>query len=546
MSDTLNEIKKLLKSYNGNANLKRAGEKIEFTQENVLEWIKCKDDPIYFINKYCKIISLDEGLVEFKTFKYQDRTIEAMHSHRNNIIMFPRQMGKTTVVAAYILHYVLFSDIVPKVAIVAHKASGAREVMARLQLMYEYIPKWMQRGVKTWNKGNIILEGDDGADGAEVFTGATTGSGLRGRSVSLLYIDECAIIPNTIAEEFFTSTYPTISSGEKTKIIMSSTPKGYNHFWKFWSDAESKEHWNGFNPVRAKWDEHPKRDRKWLDDQLKLLGQLKLTQEVLCEFLGSSATLVTSECLSGMVQKPFIYEKDGLSIQERPVLGHTYAITVDTSKGVGGDCTTFSIIDITCLPYVVVGKYKNNLISPMLFPTILYKVASEYNQAFILIEVNVSEQIPHILYYDLEYENLLTVVRGPKGQTITGGFMKAQLGVQMDKRVKSVGCSNLKILLEEKKLLVHDPDIIGEISTFIDNNKGSYAADDGYRDDLVMTLVMFGWLTTQEYFKDVNSMDLRVKIYEDRMRAIDNEMLPIGFLCDGLDADDVELLDFMK
>ena len=540
MSALLDKIKN--RGYLGNSNLKRAGEIIEFTEENVLEWIKCKDDPVYFTNTYCKIISLDDGLVDFKTFEYQNRAINTMHNERNTIAMFPRQAGKTTTVAAYILHYILFADNVPNVAIVGHKAAGAREVMQRLQLMYEYLPKWMQKGIKTWNKGNIVLEGKDGADGAQVFTGATTSSGLRGKSVSLLYIDECAIIPSTVADEFFTATYPTISSGEKTKIIITSTPKGYNHFWKFWSEAELGK--NGFVPVRAKWQEHPKRNQKWADEQLSLLGLLKFTQEVECSFLGSSATLVTSTCLSNMVTKPYIYVKDGLDIMERPILGHSYVMTVDTSKGVGGDSSTFAIIDVTNLPYKLVGKYKDNLISPMLFPNIIYKVATDYNNAFVLFEVNMSEQIPHIFYHELEYENLLTVSRGPKGQEISGGFSKTQLGLQMDKRVKNIGCSNLKILLEETKLIIHDADVINEISTFIDNGKGSYAADDGYHDDLVMNLVMFGWLTTQAFFKDINMIDLRQRIYDERMKAIDNEMLPVGFLTDG-NEEDAELMSFM-
>lgn len=564
MPSAIQQVLDLLKTYNGNKNLKRAGEKIAFTEDNVLEWIKCKDSPIYFINNYCKIISLDEGLVDFKTFPYQERSITAMFDHRNSIHMFPRQAGKTTIVAAFILHHILFSDLIPNVAIVGHKAKGAREVMSRIQLMYEYLPKWMQKGVKTWNKGNIILEGENGADGAKVFTGATTASGLRGDSVSLLYIDECAIIPNTIAEDFFASTYPTISSGEKTKIIITSTPLGYNHFWQFWSKAggekldkmtieELTSHVNlpgenEFVPIRARWQEHPKRTEAWSESQLKLLGLLKFTQEVECSFLGSSATLVDPGTISRMFVKDLILSKDGLDIHQQPIEGHSYVMTVDPSKGVGGDSSCFSIIDVTCLPYIQVGKYKNNTISPMLFPNVIQRVAIEYNEAFVLIEINVSEQIPHILYHDIGYENIMMVSRaGNKGQVISGGFgSNSQLGVQMDKKVKNVGCHNLKILLDESKLMIHDAESINEISTFIDNGKGSYAADDGYNDDLVMCLVIFAWLTTQSYFKDINMIDIRAKIYAERMIAIDNEMLPAGFLCDGNEEEDHEMAAFLR
>jgi hypothetical protein len=556
LSGVLKQISNLLKGYNGNSNLKKAGEQIAFTADNVKEWIKCKDDPVYFLNNYAKIISLDDGLVSFKTFDYQNRTIESMHNNRNSIIMFPRQAGKTTVVAGYILHYILFSDNIPKVAIVAHKASGAREVMGRIQLMYEYLPKWMQKGVKTWNKGNIILEGENGADGAEVFTGATTGAGLRGKSVSLLYVDECAIIPNTIADEFFTATYPIVSSGDTTKIIMSSTPKGYNHFWKFWSEAGGENELasltrgckpgkNGFVPIRAKWQEHPRRTQKWADEQLALLGLLQWTQEGECSFLGSSATLVSSSCLANMVVKPFTKVGGSLSIHEAPIAGHNYVMTVDPSKGIGRDYSVFSIIDVTCLPYKVVGMYRDNSVSPMFFPSIIHRVATEYNEAFVLFEINVSEQIPHILYHEIGYENLLMVGRGPKGQMISSGFgSSTKLGLTMDKKVKLYGCNNLKILLEENKLLVNNHETINELSTFIDNNKGTYAADDGYHDDLVMTLVIFAWLTTQQYFNDINMIDIRARIYEDRMRAIDDEMLPHGFFVDGNSDDEVEMMNF--
>lgn len=371
-------------------------------------------------------------------------------------------------------------------------------------------------------------------------------NGCESHNCSLLYIDECAIIPNGIADDFFASTYPTISSGSSTKIIITSTPKGYNHFWKFWSDAENGK--NNFVPCRAEWHEHPKHDKKWFDEQFKLLGKLKFNQEVLMEFLGSSSTLVNSETLSNMViREPVHLTQDGLKIYAKPINAHTYIITVDPSKGVGGDSSVFSVIDVTSLPYIQVARFKNNIISPMLFPNVIHRIATQYNDAFVLIETNVSEQIPYILYNDIGYENILMVSHGgKKGQVISGGFGNSKLGVFMDKRVKSIGCDNLKILLDESKLLIHDTETISEISTFIDNGKGSYAADDNYNDDLVMTLVMFGWLTTQEYFKDFNNIDIRARIYEARMTAIDNEMLPVGFLCDGQDEVDEEMAAFLR
>lgn len=526
------------KYYNANPQLKASGVPVQFTQEQVLEYIKCKDDPIYFITKYCRIISLDKGLIGFDLFDYQKRFIESIHKENRVVSMQPRQMGKTQTVAAYILHYTLFQDH-KTVAILANKAAAAREILARYQLMYECLPAWLQQGVTTWNKGDIELE-----NGSKVFTAATAASGIRGKSVNFLYVDETAIIPNTVAEDFFTSTYPTISAGKTTKIVLTSTPLGYNHFWQFWNGAQSGA--NGFVPIEVKYWEHPDRDEEWAQKQLELLGELKYNQEVLCSFIGSALTLIRADVFSKMQPSKYIYQsKDGLDVIEAPVKGHTYVLVADTAEGVGGDYSAFTVTDVTEAPYRVVAKYRNNRISPMLYPNVIYKVAKEYNEAYVLLEINKSEQVAHIFYGELEYENILFVTRSTKGQIVSGGFGagKTQLGVMTDKKVKRLGCMNFKSLVEENKLLVQDSDIISEIATFIEK-KGSYAADDGYHDDLVMTLVLLGWLTTSQYFKDINNVDLREVMYQNQMKKIDEEMTPIGWFNDGSVAGEPELLNF--
>lgn len=520
--------------YNANSMLKASGINIPFTEEQIQEYIKCQSDPIYFINNYCKIVSLDSGLIPFKLYDCQIEKVNIIHSNRKVILMEGRQQGKTTVSAAYILWYTVFQDN-KQVAILAHKASGAREVLSRYQLMYEHLPKWMQQGVTTWNKGDIELE-----NGSKVFTAATSSSGIRGKSVNLLYVDETAIIPNTIADDFFTSVYPTVSAGQTTKILLSSTPLGYNHFWKFWNDAENKR--NDFVPLFIPYWKIPGRDEAWAEDQRRQLGDLKFNQEVLCSFLGSSLTLINSDTISRLSPSPPIYTKDGLDVFEAPVHGdkdkeippRSYVLIADTAKGVGGDYSAFSVIDITELPYRQVAKFRNNKISPMLYPTIIHKVATDYNNAYVLIEINSSEQVPTILYTELEYENILFVSRTPNGQVVTGGFGggKTQLGVNTDKKVKRIGCSTFKSLLEENKLLIRDIDTISEISTFIEV-KGSYAADDGYHDDLVMPLVLFGWLSTNPYFKDLNNINMRELMYASHIRQIEDELTPMGFYNDG-------------
>lgn len=512
--------------YNANANLKAVGVSVEFTPDNVQEYIKCSQDPIYFIEKFCYIVTLDHGLQLFNLYDCQKKKIDVIHNNRRVILMEGRQQGKTTTSAAYILWYTLFQPN-KNVAILANKKDAAREVLDRYQTMYEMLPKWMQQGVLTWNKGDIELE-----NGSKVFTAATGKSGIRGKSVNLLYVDEAAIIPNNVAEEFFTSVYPTISAGQTTKILLSSTPLGYNHFWKFWNDAENGR--NGFVPLFIPYWEIPGRDKAWADEQRAMLGELKYNQEVLCKFLGSSLTLVNADVIAQMSVGNKVYQKDGLDVYVEPQVGHTYCLIADVAKGVGGDYSAFQVIDITETPYKLVAKYRNNEISPLLYPNVIYKVGKDYNNAWVLLEINISEQVAHILYSEMEYENILFVTRHTNGQTVSGGFGggKTQLGVVTDKKIKRIGCQNFKALVEENKLLVHDADTISEISTFIEK-KGSYEADEGYHDDLVMPLVLFGWLTTNSYFKDLNNVNLREVMYKKQMQAIEEELTPFGFYDDG-------------
>jgi hypothetical protein len=514
-------------SYLGNVNLKKIGTPISFTEEQIQEYYKCSQDPVYFIDNYCMIVTLDHGIQPFKLYDCQKTKIKLIHDNRKVILMEGRQQGKTTSAAAYILWYTIFQES-KSVAILANKSTTAREIMSRYQLMYEYLPIWMQQGIKVWNKGDVELE-----NGSKVFTSATTASGIRGKSVNMLYIDEASIIPNNIADAFFTAVYPVISAGQTTKILITSTPLGYNHFWKFWNDAMNKR--NDFVPMFIPYWEIPGRDEKWAEEQRRQLGDLKYNQEVLCKFLGSALTLIRSDIIEQMSYDDPVYSKDGLDLYEMAEKGHTYVIVADTAKGVGGDYSAFVIIDVTEVPYKMVGKYRDNTIAPMLYPSVIYRLAKEFNDAYVLVEINSSEQVSHILYHEYEYENILFVQRDAKGQKISGGFAgagKTQLGVNTDKKVKRMGCFNFKSLLEEKKLLIPDADVISEISTFIES-RGSYAADEGYHDDLVMPLVLFGWLTSNPYFKEITDVNLREIMYRQKIKQIEEEMLPVGFINDG-------------
>ena len=514
-------------SYNGNRALKQIGYEHEYTVKQIQEILKCKDDPIYFIKTYCKIISLDsEQLIPFKLFKYQERFINTLHNNRRVISMQPRQMGKSQTVAAYVLWYTLFNNN-KTVAILAHKSDAAMEILSRYQLMYENIPLWMQQGIKTWNKGDVDLE-----NGSSVFTAATSSAGIRGKSVNLLYVDEAAIIPNNIAESFFTSVYPVVSAGETTKIILTSTPLGYNHFWKFWNDAENGT--NGFIPVRVEYSEHPKRNAKWADEQKAILGEIKFNQEVLCAFLGSSNTLINADTIARLSPKNYIHQRDNFDIIEEPKKGRAYFITVDTSRGVGGDYSAFTVIDTTEYPFNIVAKYRDNKISPLLYPNIIHKAAKDYNNAFILVEINdIGQQIADITHNELEYENMIWVGSDSRyGQYLSNSGRNANLGVRTTKQIKRIGCATLKSLIENNKLLVFDKDIISEISTFIERS-GSYEADEGYNDDLVMTLVLFAWASNDILFKDLMNSNNREALFKQQMINIEEELTPFGFINDG-------------
>lgn len=513
-------------SYNGNSLLKPIGFEMSFTIEQVTEILKCKDDPVYFIEKYCKIISLDRGLIPFILYECQKKKVDVIMNNRKVILMEGRQQGKTITSAACILHYTLFNAN-KTVAILANKSAASREVLSRYQIMYENLPLWMMQGVKTWNKGDVELE-----NGSKVFTSATSTSGIRGKSVNWLYIDEAAIIPNTVAEQFFASVYPTISAGQTTKILLTSTPLGYNHFWKFWNEAEKGA--NGFEPMFIPYTEIPGRDDAWAEEQLRLLGELKFNQEVLCNFLGSSNTLIAAKTLGAMSSIDPIYMKDGLDIFEDPIPDHTYVMGVDTARGIGGDYSAFSVIDATNVPYKLVAKYRNNKIPPMLYPNVINKVARDFNNAHVMIEINdIGQQVADILHAELEYDNILTTAKDVNKQYLSPGFGKAtQMGVRMTKQVKRQGCFTLKSLLEENKLLVFDADTISEFSTFIEK-QGSWMADEGYFDDLVMSLVLFAWVTSNTYFKDLTDIDIRSKLYDNQMKQIEEELTPFGLIIDG-------------
>ena len=521
-------------NYLGNPNLFKAHTKKEYTEQEVLEIAKCMKDPIYFIKNYIKIVNIDEGLVPFDMYKFQEKMVDTFHNNRFSICKLPRQSGKSTTIIAYLLHQVIFNDNI-NVAILANKSTTARDLLGRLQLAYENLPTFLQQGVLNWNKGSLELE-----NGSKLLAAATSSSAIRGGSFNIIFLDEFAFIPANISEQFFSSVYPTISSGKKSKVMIVSTPHGMNMFYKLWNDAIHKR--NDYKPIEVHWSEVPGRDDKWKEETIRNTSEAQFATEFECEFVGSVDTLLNPSKIRTMSHSNPIVSNQGLDMYEQPIKGRDYVITVDVARGTVKDYSAFVVFDVSQMPYKIVAKYRNNEIKPLLFPHTIERVAKNYNNAHVCVEVNdVGHQVADALQFELEYTNLLMcMMKGRAGQILGGGFSKrgSQLGVRMTKQVKRIGCTNLKTLIEGDKLIVQDFHIIEELSTFVRRGQ-SWAAEEGSNDDLTMCLVIFAWISNQRYFKELTDQDVRARMYEEQKNAIEQDMAPFGFLDDGLEEEQI-------
>ena len=517
-------------AYLGNPNLKKVNTPQEFTAEQILEYQKCAEDPIYFMTNYIRIVSLDEGLVPFKMYEFQKHIVRTIHDNRFTICKLPRQSGKSTTTISYLLHYALFNPN-SNIAILANKSSTARDILGRLQLAYENLPKWLQQGVINWNKGNIELENK-----STIVAAATSSSAIRGGSFNIIFLDEFAFVPANIAEMFFSSVYPTISAGTRTKMIIVSTPYGMNQFYKLWVDAENKR--NDYIPIEVHWSEVPGRDEKWKEATIRNTSPEQFQQEFECEFLGSVNTLISPAKIKNMSFLKPLQSNAGLDVYENPIKGHTYVCTVDVARGVTKDYSAFVILDVTKMPYKIVAKYRDNDIKPLLFPHRIEQVCNAYNHAHVLVETNdLGQQVAEALQFELEYDNLLmTTQRGRSGQILGAGYSGrgSGFGVKMTKQIKKIGCSNIKSLVEGDKIIINDFNIVEEMSTFVRRGQ-SWQAEEGNTDDLMMCLVIFGWLSNQPYFKEMTDTNARQQLYEEQQNLIEQDMAPFGFVDDGLD-----------
>ena len=524
-------------SYRDNPLLKKAGVKIEYTQEQVDEYIKCAKDPVYFAENYIKIVNVDQGLMKFKMWPFQKEMIRVYHKNRFSITKCPRQVGKTTTSVAYLLWLTLFSDT-QNVAVLANKGSLARDILSKYQLAYENLPMFLQQGVMVWNKGNVELE-----NGSKIIAASTSSSAIRGGAFNCVFLDEFAFVPNNIAEEFFNSVYPVISSGKTTKIIIVSTPNGMNLFYKLWMDAINKK--NNYKTFEIHWSMVPGRDEAWKEETIRNTSERQFRQEFETEFLGSSNTLISGYKLQSLVYRDPMATHELLKIYEMPVKesegaksDHLYCICVDVSEGKNLDSSAFQVIDISQTPYKQVAAYASSSITPILFPTVIYNAARMYNDAYVLVEINNNPQVADSLHADFEYENLWKIYTGnKKPQQLSAGFARGvQMGLKMSPQVKAIGCSNLKTLIEGDKLEICDFDTYSELTTF-EQQKNSFKAAEGANDDLVMCLVMFAWVSTQQYFKEIVNHDIRKQIQLEKMNQIEEDVLPAPIMDDGLQHD---------
>ena len=523
--------------YLGNPLLKRSDVQHKFTKKEIEEYIKCRDDSIYFLETHVKIVHVDKGLIPFSLYPFQKKLIQTINENRNVIVKTGRQVGKSTTTLGWLLHYVLFNQS-KTVGILANKAATARELLSRIQIAYQHLPKFLQQGLKEWNKGSLELE-----NGSKILASSTSSTAIRGFSFSCILLDEFAHVQRHIADEFIRSVYPTISSGKETKIIIVSTPNGFNMFYKYWNDAENGV--NDFMPFKVHWSAVPDRDQEWKKKIESTIGEDAFRQEYEAEFLGSSNTLISYEKLQELSYNNPVYRKHDVDIFEDVNLTHSYVITVDVARGQGIDFSAFTVFDITEIPYKIVAKYKNNLIAPLVFPNIINIIGKKYNDAYILIEVNdIGSQVSDVLHHDLEYENLFsTAWYGRHGQQLSGfvgGRRDSQFGVRTTKSMKKIGCSNLKALIEDDKLLIPDYDIISELTTFVSGGD-TFSAEEGANDDLVMTLVLFAWLVDQQYFKELSNQNIRDNLYKNQLSQIEDLTTPFGIINNGLNQQEYEV-----
>ena len=516
------------KCYLGNTKLKKDGVKMQFTPEMITEYAKCKNDIVYFCKEYVKIVHVDDGLIDFGMYDFQEDLINNINDNRYSISLCSRQVGKSITTVAWMLHFILFNEY-KRVGVIANKGSTAKKILGKLKLAYENLPHWMQSGVVEWNKNSIELE-----NGCIIEASSTSGDAARGDSLAALFIDEAAFIDDTLWEEFYTSVYPTISSGKKTKIILVSTANGMNHYHKLWNDAIKGK--STFSPFEVNWKSVPGRDEDWRDETIANTSPDKFAQEHENQFLGSSNTLISSTYLNNMVSEQPLSVEDGTYIYEEPREGRQYFASVDCGQGLKLDYSVINIFDVTEYPFKQVAVFRDNHTIPLYLPSKILHLVTKYNNAWTLIENNdVGSQIVADFNYELEYQNIMNI----RTSNVNSKF---KLGMRTTTKTKALGCSVFKELVENQKIQFVDQTTINEISTFIKKNK-SYEATLGKYDDIVMSIVNMAYASTTEQFSDVNDVNVQKTLINNYNNEIEEDVLPAPMIDDGISSNSNRFVD---
>ena len=522
--------------FQGNHKINPAGHLHHYTPDEIVEYTKCVNDIYYFMETYVKIRHVDhEKLIPFVPRPYQRALISSIIENRYTLGCMPRQCGKTILVSVVILWYTLFTEN-HSTLIAAHKGDKSRSILSMIKAIFEELPDFLKTGVTEYNKGSVYF-----ANGSKITATATSSTSARGETANFVLVDEVAFIAPHVSLDFFSAVIPVISSGQTSKIVLVSTPRGLNHFYQLFRAA--KDGTSGYNLIEIAWNDVPGRDEKFRQNIIAQFGQEYWDVEFDCKFLGSSSTLIAGQKLAVLTTDTPIITNTTYRIYTNPEPHHTYVITVDVAEGLGGDASAMVVTDITSLPYRVVAVYRDNLIQPMAFPSVIHQFALKYNNAMVLVEANFGQQIADILWQELEYENIVQTARNVKrGDQISSGFAAStRPGLVMNKLTKRLGCSNLKTLIEQDQLLITDAWIYDELCRFVVSG-ASYAASEGH-DDLVMCLVCLGWLVDQGYVRDATNNDIRRKIAEVNAKAIEDSMMALGGITRGLD-EDFEAIDF--
>lgn len=471
--------------YRNNENLKAENINIDYEVWQVKEIQKCFNDPVYFIKNYVKIVT-PKGLELFDLRDYQEKIVHLIDKEKRIIYMSGRQSGKTASAAAYIVHYIIFNSY-KRVAILANKEATSKEIFDRVQLTFEHLPIWLKCGIKEWNKKSMLLD-----NGSSVIIGSTSSSSISGKSINLLYIDEAALISKQMANDFFDSILPVVSADPEAKIVISSTPKKLNHFYRMWKDAVSGK--SGYKYLKVEWWEVPGRDEKFKEKIINEKGIEHWEQEYAVEFLGSGGSLLSSKTLKSIVtEDPLEVRMNGkFRIFKYPEKNKSYIVFVDVGEGIGKDDSVCQIIDISVLPYEQVAVYQDNEIKPRLFNVVIDKLGKYYNEALVVIETNsCGQEVANNLNYESEYENI---------------FYDKDFGIKTTKLTKKIGCGEFKSMMETMKIKIRDEKTLTQLANFSDNGKGSYGSEDG--DDLVMPFIIFSyWINRDEYVSNWLDID---------------------------------------